>query len=95
MGMPEIKHSDVTRNQAMTDFVESIALEQKALAHILNAEGDKIQKIVSLSLTTVDVPKMLVANKSVKHMVNSITRLEVLLQTKLELLSDCLCEEKK
>jgi len=91
MGMPEIKNSGVARSQAITDI---IALEQTALSHILNAEGEKIQKVVALSTVPNDVPKMLAANTSVKHMVNSITRLEVLLQTKLELFSECLCQDE-
>ncbi|WP_352401141.1 hypothetical protein [Anaerotignum sp.] len=93
MGMPEIKNSGISRSQAITDIIESIALEQTALSHILNAEGEKIQKVVALSAVPNDVLYMLETNKSVKHMVNSITRLEVLLQTKLELFSECLCQE--
>ena len=38
MGMPEIRSSNVTRSQAITDILQSIALEEAALAHILNAE---------------------------------------------------------
>lgn len=91
--MPEIKNSGISRSQAITDIIESIALEQTALSHILNAEGEKIQKVVALSAVPNDVLYMLETNKSVKHMVNSITRLEVLLQTKLELFSECLCQE--
>lgn len=95
MGMPEFKNSGISRSQAITDIIESIALEQTALSHVLNAEGEKIQKVVALSTMPADVNKMLSTNKSVKHMVNSITRLEVLLQTKLELFSECLCEEEE
>ncbi|WP_352400810.1 hypothetical protein [Anaerotignum sp.] len=92
MGMPEFRDSGITRRQAITDIIESIALEQAALSHILNAEGEKIQKIVGLSAIPDDIEIMLATNKSVKHMVNSITRLEVLLQTKLELFENCLCD---
>lgn len=92
MGMPEFRDSGITRRQAITDIIESIALEQAALSHILNAEGEKIQKIVGLSVIPDDIEIMLATNKSVKHMVNSITRLEVLLQTKLELFENCLCD---
>lgn len=46
MGMPIIQSSNATRQQAITDIIESVALEQAALAHILNAEGKKIQKLL-------------------------------------------------
>lgn len=36
---------------------------------------------------------MLMVNKSVQATVNSITRLEMVLQAKLELFRDCLCDE--
>ena len=50
MGMPIITPSNTTRCQAITDIIESVALEQTALSHILNAEGEKIQKVVSISI---------------------------------------------
>lgn len=33
------------RRQAITDLFESVALQQTALSHILNAEGEKLQRI--------------------------------------------------
>lgn len=48
MGMPVITPSTTTRSQAITDLIESVALEETALSHILNAEGEKIQKMVAL-----------------------------------------------
>ncbi|WP_352400811.1 thioester domain-containing protein [Anaerotignum sp.] len=44
MGMPIIENSGISRVQSITDLVESVSLEQAALAHILNAEGEKLQK---------------------------------------------------
>lgn len=35
------------RIQAVSDLFESIALQQAALSHILNAEGEKLQKVLS------------------------------------------------
>ena len=90
MGMPVITPGTGTRCQAITDVITSVALEQTALSHILNAEGEKIQKIVATSTTA---SEMLAVNKSVESMVKSITRLEMILQGKLELFEDCLCEE--
>ena len=89
MGMPIITPGTSTRCQAITDIITSVALEQTALSHILNAEGEKIQKVVFLSTTS---SEMLAVNKSVENMVKSITRLEMVLQGKLELFEDCLCE---
>ena len=63
---------------------------ETALSHIINAEGEKIQKIVASAETA---EEMLAVNKSVKAMVNSISRLEMVLQGKLELFEDCLCAE--
>ena len=48
MGMPVITASTTTRDQAITDLIQSVALEETALSHILNAEGEKIQKMVAL-----------------------------------------------
>lgn len=86
MGMPTINSGNGTRNQAVTDMVTTVALEQAALSHILNAEGEKIQKVVANSDTSVD--DLLAVNKSVKSMVNTITRLQMVLQGKLELFED-------
>lgn len=89
MGMPVITPSTTTRCQAITDIIESVALEQTALSHILNAEGEKIQAVVAMKNVTTD--ELLAVNASVKSMVNSISRLEMILQTKLELFEDCIC----
>ncbi len=90
MGMPIIKPSTTTRCQSITDIIESVALEQTALAHILNAEGEKIQKIVADAKSA---DEMLSVNKSVQSMVNAISRLEIILQAKLELFDDVLCDD--
>ncbi|MEF9961871.1 MAG: hypothetical protein RSF69_02780 [Erysipelotrichaceae bacterium] len=88
MSMPIIVPSGVTKCEAITDIIESVALEQTALSHILNAEGEKIQAALVLAKTSAE---LLAVNQSVKSMVNSITRLEMILQGKLELFTECLC----
>lgn len=89
MGMP-FKPINGSRCEAINDIIESVALEQAALANILDAEGDKIKKFVEYD-TCPDV--IFKVNKSAESMVNSITRLELVLQAKLALFSDCLCKE--
>lgn len=86
MGMPIITPGTGTREQAITDIIESIALQETALSHILNAEGEKMQAIIGREDVTVD--ELLELNKSVGTLVSAVSRLELLLQSKLELFSD-------
>ncbi|OUP59108.1 hypothetical protein B5F15_06490 [Butyricicoccus pullicaecorum] len=77
------------RIQAVSDLFESIALQQAALSHILNAEGEKLQKV--LSFDDIAPLTILLTNKSVESMVNAIANLETILKSKLDLFSDCIC----
>jgi HAMP domain-containing protein len=86
MGMPVITPGEGSRDQAITDLIQSVALQEAALAHIMNAEGEKMQKIIGLDNVTSE--ELLALNKSVGSMINSITRLEMMLQAKLDLFSD-------
>ncbi|MEG0500947.1 MAG: hypothetical protein RR525_01800 [Cellulosilyticaceae bacterium] len=90
MGMPIITPSNTTRCEAITDIIESVSLEQAALSHILNAEGEKLQKIIKTATTS---EQMLASNKSVNDMVKTVSMLEMLLQSKLQLFETCLCTE--
>lgn len=90
MSMPVIVSGTGSRCQAITDIITSVALEQTALGHIINAEGEKIQKIVASAQSA---EEMLAVNKSVESMLGAVTRLEMVLQGKLELFKDCLCEK--
>lgn len=83
MGMPVITPGTGTREQAITDLIESVALQETALSHILNAEGEKIQAVVAMGDVTPE--ELLMVNRSVENMINTIARLEILLQSKLEL----------
>lgn len=85
MSMPIITHGEGTREDAVTDLIESVALQETALSHILNAEGEKMQKIIGMKDATPD--QLMKLNKSVEQMVNAITHLEMVLQAKLELFS--------
>ena len=71
---------------------ESVALQQAALAHILNAEGEKVQKI--LSFTEISPDTDLKTNQSVESMINSIANLETVLKQKIELFDSCICDGK-
>ena len=92
MSMPVINTNEraICRTQALTDLMESIALQETALSHIINAEGEKIQKI--LSLCNVNAQIMLQFNESVTQMIESVTNLELVLHSKLDLVTCHICD---
>ncbi|MCL2859314.1 MAG: hypothetical protein FWF46_01825 [Oscillospiraceae bacterium] len=86
MSMPVITPGEGSREQAITDLITSVALQETALSHILNAEGEKMQAIIAMP--NVSPEKLLKLNRSVERLINAITRLEMILQAKLELFAD-------
>lgn len=81
----------VSRCQAITDVIESIALEETGLAHIINAEGEKIQKALELAHCVED---LIAINASVKDTLVNVTKSQMLLHYKLEEIGrfDCNCD---
>lgn len=88
MSMPKIECYDVDKCCAAAALLQSIALEEAAISHILNAEGEKLQKIISIP--NCNCKDLLDANKSVEEMIEKITALELVLQAKLELIKPIL-----
>lgn len=89
MSMPKIECSHIDKCCAASSLLQSIALEETAISHILNAEGEKLQKAISLSCNTKDLVEI---NDSVGSMVDKITSLEVILKDKLDLIKPFLSE---
>ena len=89
--MPKIECARVDKCCAASALLQSIALEETAISHILNAEGEKLQK--AISMTKCDQKDLLEINKSVENMVDKVTNLEMVLKSKLDLivpiLKDC------
>ncbi|MEG1751670.1 MAG: hypothetical protein RR247_01215 [Clostridia bacterium] len=85
MSMPVIVPGTTTTEQAINDLIESVALQETGLSHILNAEGEKIQAMLAIPGVTPE--QLLAVNSSVQSMVNSISNLEMILQNKLSLFS--------
>ncbi|MEG1510129.1 MAG: hypothetical protein RR454_06750, partial [Clostridia bacterium] len=77
--------------QQINDLIESIALQETGLGAIANAEGAKIQKIVSMPNVTPQ--QLLCLNKSVIDMTNAISLLESILMQKLSIV-DCQIDSK-
>ena len=90
MGMPVITPGTISRGQVVGDIIESVALQESALAHVLNAESEKLMAVINSSTATSD--QILAINQSVKTVINSISRLELLLQAKLDTFSSTICE---
>lgn len=89
MGMPVIIPGSITQERAVGDLIESIAMEESALAHILNAESEKLLAVINRAATTYS--ELLAVNRSVESTVREIIRLELLLQAKLNLFRDAVC----
>ena len=93
MSMPKIECAHIDKCCAASSLLQSIALEETAISHILNAEGEKLQKGISLSCNKND---LLEINKSVQDTIDRITNLEIVLKSKLNLIIPILeeCEKK-
>ncbi|MEG2212640.1 MAG: hypothetical protein RRY35_01955, partial [Clostridiales bacterium] len=72
--------------QQISDLINSVALEEAALAAIADAEGAKIQRMVAMPNVTPQ--QLLCLNKSVTDMTNAMTLLESILMMKLNTV-DC------
>ncbi|PFB49380.1 hypothetical protein CN404_28075 [Bacillus thuringiensis] len=83
----------LTRDDAINLLLSSIAFEELGLAHIINAEGEKIQFVLG-TLPGVTGPggasiaDVLNINKAVNDTLDTIVKKELLLQTKLKSVVD-------
>ena len=84
MSMPSFpcREEILTRDEAINAILTSIALEETALSHIINAEGEKIQYIIADDCA--DVCKVLKVNESVTALVDKIIDLQFILKMKLQ-----------
>ena len=74
------RHCHDCHDEVCTDVVESVAKVECAISHILNAEGEKLQKIIACAD---DLDSILCANDKVNDTIISITQLEQVLYNKL------------
>ena len=78
------RHCRDCRDEVCADMVESVARVECALSHILNAEGEKLQKIIACSD---DLETILCANEKVNDTLQNITQLEQALYNKLAIIN--------
>lgn len=77
---------DVSLDQAVVDLMESIALQESALSHILCAESQKMK--TAMTMPELDLCKLLEVNDSATNMVHAVANLELVLKDKLEFISN-------
>jgi hypothetical protein len=76
------------REKAIDSILSSIAMEELALSHVLNAEGEKIQFILG-TLPGVESPKatfeqVIETNESVRKMMQNVMQYEMIIAGKME-----------
>lgn len=92
MSMPTIPDINpivnIDRDDAVTVIIASIAMEELAISHILNAEGEKLQYVLGTlkdrnpgEITFCDIMEV---NKSIQKTLRDVIQTEMLLQFKLE-----------
>lgn len=67
------------QKESLTDLLTSIALEETALAHLINAEAEKVQELVKD-----DPEEALAAQEEVRKVLRTVIKKQMLLQFKLE-----------
>ena len=77
----------MTRDEAINAILTSIALEETALSHIMNAEGEKIQFALKQAQEKhgVDLHMVLKANKSVSNLLEQVKDIQIILKSKLRI----------
>lgn len=79
--IPELPDIDVCESLGLV--IESVALEELALAHLINAEAEKVQKVADPQ-NCASPYEMVKVNSSVSKTLVNIIKLQMLLQFKLE-----------
>ncbi|AGB41226.1 hypothetical protein Halha_1280 [Halobacteroides halobius DSM 5150] len=83
MTMPKVPKRE--QEESLTDLLESIALEETALAHFMNAEAEKVQAVAKMmEEEDIDMKEVLEFQDSVSKSMRTPIKKEILLQFKLE-----------
>lgn len=91
MGMPEIPDGKNRPEieETIIDLLESIALEEMAISHVLNAQGEKMQAVIhKYKCSEIDLNTMNEASRSTNRMVVDLIMKEWLLLLKFNYIDD-------
>jgi len=76
---------DLDREDVINLIIASVALEEISLSHILNAESEKIQRVLCMEKhKCADLSDIKEINESAERMLDGVTRMQILLQMKLQ-----------
>lgn len=70
--------------EAICELLESIALEEKALANLINSEADKLRAVISSKQIPLTPENFGAVQREVVSMLQAIIKFQILLQYKLE-----------
>ena len=98
MGMPNIPDIkpkiDISFEETITLLLTSIAMEELSLAHIMNAEAEKIQEVVKTPGCN-KLGDLICIDKSVERMMRDVIKKEMLLEFKFENILELIDTKKK
>lgn len=85
--LPEV-NPDITSESALNMILASIAMEELALSHIINAEGEKLQYIIGTLKCNCDkdpsTSEVLEINKSITELLDVVSHNQMLLKGKMD-----------
>ncbi|MED1204355.1 hypothetical protein [Heyndrickxia acidicola] len=85
---------NLSRQDVINLLLASIAFEELGLAHIINAEAEKLQAVLGtlpgVSLTASSVSQLLAVNQSIERTLRTVLKTQMMLQFKLEDILDSL-----
>ena len=98
MGMPNIPDMkpkiEITFEETVTLLLTSIAMEELSLAHIMNAEAEKIQEVIKTPGCN-KLAELVCIDKSVERMMRDVIKKEMLLEFKFENILELIDTKKK
>lgn len=93
--IPDIKPKvDISLEDTIVLLLASVALEELSLAHIMNAEAEKIQEVIKDHGCN-KLNDLLCIDKSVDRMLRDVIKKEMLLEFKFENILELMDKKKK
>ena len=87
MGLPTIPTITTTLPEAEALALAAIAMENLALAAIINSEAEKIQAAVRAFPATINVTQLIAVDTSVTAVLKNVIKKEIILEFQLEEIS--------